>query len=432
MSGIIELISEYADKTEVRFHMPGHKGMATGCFLDPVYPYDVTELPVTDDLYALPRGGAFDKLCGRLSETFYSDFTLISAAGATLGIQTALLCAVRCGAGRFLFDRKSHISAIRAAALCGIDPDYSEFDDASSASYDAVFVTSPDYYGRMRDIVAIKKNYPGALIIVDNSHGSHLAFYGGGELHPNRLGADIVIDSVHKTLPALTGAALIHFNNGKITRGDALFSLRTFASTSPSFLIAASVEAMLDYMNANPNGMALLAERINNFGGSISSSPFYFSSSAPRDPFRICLSSGDENSVLFDADLLCDYLSSKHIVCEFSDRESVVLIPSVMNGDEDFAIAAAAINEYAASHKPEKTPRESGTYPKIVKAKELRQALLSAGEELTINDCSGRVAACPVYAYPPGIAAVPPGAVLTQECINYAVRHNIMKATVCK
>jgi arginine/lysine/ornithine decarboxylase len=105
----------------------------------------------------------------------------------------------------------------------------------------AVFLTSPDYFGALCDIWAIAKicREKNAALLVDNAHGAHLGLFSG--LHPMALGADACCDSLHKTLPALTGAALLHLRDEK-KAPLARRRMPLFGSTSPSYLIQLSAD----------------------------------------------------------------------------------------------------------------------------------------------------------------------------------------------
>jgi arginine/lysine/ornithine decarboxylase len=232
MGELSDTLDNYARQNPVRFHMPGNKGRISRFNFD--MSADVTELPFTDNLYN-PDGetGIIYRLEDKIAACFFPDtdcvHSVISCGGATLCIQGALLTLARLSRHnreKFLIcDRASHISLINALALLNITPLWicsgnacefiSRAEDYIKIYGNAVigaFVTSPDYYGKMKDIKAISglcKKYSVPLV-TDNSHGSHLAFHKDGELHPIKAGADISVDSVHKTLPALTGAAILH------------------------------------------------------------------------------------------------------------------------------------------------------------------------------------------------------------------------------
>ena len=191
------LIGEYANKNPVRFHMPGHKGK--------LYTHDVTELFFTDNLYSPSREiNLIYELEDRIAKCFFKEafvHSLISCSGATLCIQTAIYTLARlkndCEDLYIICDRASHISFINVISLLNITPlwvypneDFTEkinyfAQDKKTQDIIGVFVTSPDYFGRMKDIERISKECKKYSfdLVVDNSHGPHLAFYKNGFMH---------------------------------------------------------------------------------------------------------------------------------------------------------------------------------------------------------------------------------------------------------
>ncbi len=151
-----------------------------------------------------------------------------------------------------IMGRNCHVAAVHAAALLGLTPLWLWPDvpsgvgcfgrissKALQAALDAnekvsaVYITSPDYFGVLQDIEALAavcrgKNVP---LLVDNAHGAHLVFF--KDLHPLAQGADACCDSLHKTLPALTGTALLHLRE-KALKESARTMMAVFGSTSPS------------------------------------------------------------------------------------------------------------------------------------------------------------------------------------------------------
>jgi len=356
MGRLNDVIADYAKNNPVRFHMPGHKGKPEYA-LD--YSLDVTELYFTDNLYAPdPKINLIYDLEKRIAKCFFKDLdiaSLISCGGATLCIQAAVLALAESKkqAEYIVCDRASHISFVNVISLLGLKPLWvlpgEDFADklriyTKTADIAGVFVTSPDYYGAMKDVARISAvcKQRSLSLIVDNSHGSHLAFYGGGRLHPINLGADISIDSIHKTLPALTGAALLHSNKsiGGIKR-----CMNVFASTSPSFLILQSIEKTVDLLETRGREEhARLIGDILAFRKKAGGLGFMFDTGKFYDPYRIALNCGGAGEALY-----C-FLAGENIFCEFFTEDSVILIPSISNGPEDFDKLLCALRGYARNN----------------------------------------------------------------------------------
>ena len=412
--------------------MPGHKGRGAGALpFDMALPYDVTELDATDNLYAPAPDGVFRAELDFMRSVYGTAATIITAGGATAAICAAVACCARRSPGlSMLCDRKAHISVINALALTGVEPvwfDAGAVTDAkideftsnlSGAQYSAVFITSPDYYGTARDVASLAKLSAklGAPLIVDNSHGAHLFFHGDGTLHPLKQGAALVIDSLHKTLPALTGGALLHAADiyadddaqFDFTEAELLSALRLFTSTSPSYLISSSVCACVRELAESGNiAHAALLREVTSVRSRLAALGFTLDT-PDDDPFRICICYGDAQG-------LYDYLARNGVVCEFCDGHRVVLLTSIRNTHDDFAL----LTDLCAGYKPVAPENNSLSYEFYLpqRAITLREALLSRQERVPLATAFGRIAASPAAPYPPGITCIAPGEVYDEKVI---------------
>jgi len=375
MGKLNDIIGEYANKNPVRFHMPGHKGK--------IYTHDVTELFFTDNLYnPSSEINLIYELENRISKCFFDNpniYSLISCSGATLCIQTSILALIKLKQIKnkskdlyIICDRMSHISFINVISLLNITPlwIYPDEDFAEKINYFAqdknfqniigVFATSPDYFGNMKNIGQISKECKkhSLNLVVDDSHGSHLAFYKSGVFHPINLGADISIDSIHKTLPALTGASLLHADK-KFDKENVLRkSMQMLASTSPSYLILQSIETMVDLLEQTGiEEHERLINDINLFRQKSESLGFVFESDRLFDPYRIALNC--ENS----GEKLYYFLAERNIICEFFDKDSVIIIPSISNFSSDFEKLFEGLKEFSEVNKIIPVKSRKNTYP---------------------------------------------------------------------
>ncbi len=423
---VTRALNDYTARAKARFHMPGHKGRGAGLLpFDSALTFDVTELDLTDNLYSPSGGGIFRAELDFLRSLYGTAATVITAGGATSAVCAAFACCARRAPGLpVLCDRKAHISVINALALLGLEPvwfnagalardNIGELSEKyANMKFSAVFVTSPDYYGQARDISALVKlaETLGAPLVVDNSHGSHLLFYDGGRLHPLRQSAALVIDSIHKTLPALTGAALLHAARDTrfaFTEDELLSALRLFVSTSPSYLISSSACACLREMaergdHAHARLLALVIdarEKLLALGYTLELS---------YDPFRLCIS--DKK-----ARLLYDFLAERGIVCEFCDGRTVVLLTSVRNTAGDFELLLDACRHFSPT--PPK-PEKPYVFRLPMRALPIRDAMLAPQEHIPVTEANGRTAAAPAAPYPPGIPVIVPGEVFDSDVIS--------------
>ena len=445
MGRLSDILNNYAKQNPVRFHMPGNKGK-----INFNVSTDVTELFFTDNLYNPDADtGIIHELEDKIVKCFFPNanhiHSIISCGGATLCIQAAILSLLRfknnlsdCTQEKYLIcDRASHISLINTLALLNITPlwiysdDFIEFIEDYSKIYGneilGVFVTSPNYYGRIKDIKAISevcRKYS-LTLVADNSHGSHLAFYSSGELHPINAGADISVDSVHKTLPALTGAAVLHTNKKFDKEMLLRSSMRAFASTSPSFLILQSIEAMIEYLTAHGyDGHKVLLENINQFRNEAEKIGFafdYFST----EPYRIVLSAklSESSDNINSGKFLYDYICDKNICCEFYDSDSVILIPSILNTKNDFDVLLDALRQFAGKYKFYSQPSVKVTEANIstnpVVSINLSQALKLPRKKILTDNAINKISAEAVTVYPPGVPIILPGELIDENNINY-------------
>ena len=262
-----------------RFHTPGHKGRDCG-FLTPVTPWDFTEVRGADSLFE--ASGPIAETEARCTALYRTGGTFLSAGGSTLCIQ-AMLALVRPLGGKLLLGRNAHASAIKTMALLDLRPVWltqdlapdgfpapvtpaqAEAALAAGGDYAGVYVTSPDYFGRLTDIAGLAEvcHRYGVPLLVDNAHGAEL-FFTGENRHPMALGADLCCDSLHKTLPVLTGGALLHVGATPLAEkygfaGRAKEAMGLFGSTSTSYLILLSMDRLLPALE---NGeMAAAIER---------------------------------------------------------------------------------------------------------------------------------------------------------------------------
>lgn len=404
---IYNALVQYALNTKSRFHMPGHGGKGDMGFLSDVSRYDVTELSETDNL-ACPESVILE--AQRLAtKKFSSGFTIFSCGGATLCIQAALYAALKIRPinenSRLYCHRRVHKSVINAFFLLGIQPVWVDSIEKAAVPDCGIFVyTHTDYYGSVADSEKIKAlAQRGIVTVADNSHGSHLAFMNGGALHTTRMGVDFTVDSLHKTLPVLTGGACLHLKNpdhADICREG----MTLFGSTSPNYLIMASIDRAI--AAADEAVFQKTAEAVERLKKRF---PRYFSytSEGDRDPLRIVLRCCDPYE-------LYDVLYKSSVKCEFCDGSGVVLIPPYASEDKDLEPLEAVLKEYDPGvFKSESIPN----YPIPHCKMSIRDAVMSRRANIPITRSEGKISAREYSLYPPGIPLIVPGEVFTESMI---------------
>lgn len=231
--------------------MPGHKAGK----------WDITELAYSDNL-ASPHG-CIARAEQDIAQILGAYKSFILTDGSTSGVFSMLYAAKRLGVSKIAVGENSHKSVWNGCKLMGITPlvytqektenlpkqptmsalktDFAELLDAA----DALFITSPDYYGNVADLNEIRKycNEKGKLLLIDGAHGGHLHFekelYAGAH-------ADMWVDGVHKSLPSLTQGAVVSARNERFAEA-LLEGVLVFRTTSPSYPIMTSVEYAVKY-----------------------------------------------------------------------------------------------------------------------------------------------------------------------------------------
>ncbi len=263
MGELYRRLKTYSETDYYPYHMPGHKRRLCGELPQEIMEIDITEIEGFDNLHAPEE--IFRRLQEEAARMYGADESFYLINGSTSGILAAISAAVPRG-GRILMTRGAHKSAYHAVYLRNLTVSYlypemmEEYDIydavtpeqiaqtlAQGPAPDAVFLVSPTYEGRIADIETIAKlvHSKGIPLIVDEAHGAHLGLAEGFARNSCQCGADLVIHSVHKTLPALTQSALLHVNGTRIDRDRLRRFLHIYQSSSPSYILMAGIDNAL-------------------------------------------------------------------------------------------------------------------------------------------------------------------------------------------
>lgn len=272
---LIQRLQSYSESKDYPMHMPGHKRRGTlGVSLKDIYTVDITEIPGFDDLHH-PEGILRESL--DMTRLYYGSYeSFYSVNGSTACILAALGAAAGKG-GRVIVASNRHWSVDNGAeifdldmtllnpeqldelGICGgikaesLEQIFVESSCGDRKEIKAVLVVSPTYEGVVSDIEALAEvsHRYGALLIVDEAHGAHFHYSDAFPVPAGRLGADIVIESVHKTLPSMTQTALLHLmKHDDEIKVRLKHYLDIFISSSPSYVLMASIDQCVRYMNS--------------------------------------------------------------------------------------------------------------------------------------------------------------------------------------
>jgi len=412
---IVDFLKEYSSKNTCRFHMPGHKGKARLGMEN----WDITEVSGADSLYE--AGGIIAQSEANASSLFGSGASFYSTEGSSQCIRAMLYLIMQCRdsdtAPLILAARNVHKAFIYAAALLDIRVQWMWAEESSSVcscpisaaelekTLDsmeekpaAVYITSPDYLGHMADVAALAEicHRHGCLLAVDNAHGAYLHFM--AELqHPLDLGADICCDSAHKTLPVLTGGAYLHISRNLPSSyaARAKNALALFGSTSPSYLIMASLDACNTYLfGAFPTALAEFSEKLKTVKNRISQHGWRVEES---DALRLTLNApGIE---------LAELLRERGIEPEYADNDYLVFMLTPENTEDELAYLESVL----LSMEPVLKEKHYFEFPVSKSCLSIREAVMAETEIIPVSEALGRICALPMVSCPPAIPIVVSG-----------------------
>lgn len=433
---IYDFLKNYSSSGTLRCHMPGHKGM------DGELPYDldITEIKGADSLFE--ADGIILRAEKNTSSLYGTAASFFSAGGSTLCIQ-AMLAAMKFQGRTVVAVRNVHRAFLNGAALLDVDvrwilPDYTDGilsgrispEDVEKALISAdkpcLYVTSPDYTGRLADIPALAeicRKYD-APLLVDNAHGAHLRFF-PESLHPISLGADICCDSAHKMLPALTGAAFLH-TSSKEYGGILRQCMSLFASTSPSYLIMCSLDLCNKYLAEKISGdIEAGLEHLKKLRSRFFNRLFL----AESEPFHITIQAAESG---YDGNELAELLRKNGVECEYADWGIVILLMSPVNTEDDFRQLGDALEN--ALNKAEKRQRRLIRTPFVLpeRAMSVREAVFSPSEEIPVDEAEGRICGAVKVPCPPAVPIAASGEIIDRSCINIFKTYGISSVIVVK
>ncbi|NMS90419.1 aminotransferase class I/II-fold pyridoxal phosphate-dependent enzyme [Clostridioides difficile] len=437
---IINELSKIVDEEVISFHMPGHKKgsiyekLGYKNALENLYKMDTTEILGTDNLHS-PEG-IIKRSQEEASRVFKSDYTYYLVNGSSCGIQSAIM-SVCTPKSKIIVNRDCHQSVINACILGDIDIEYISCEisedtnvlkgisinnviDVIDKNLDAkaVLLTYPTYYGMTYDLEHIC-NYAHnkkMVVIIDEAHGAHL---GLSEKLPKTAleqGADIVVQSTHKTLPSFTQSSMIHTKGNRIDIDKLLNMLRITESSSPSYLLLSSLELAVDiYKNKGQELMKELLNKIRVFKDNINENIEIYDT---NDKTKIFISSKNIGITGYELE---NILRNKHnIQVELSNYYGVLLICTIGNSTKDFNSLETALNNIVKKDF-KFTKLENKKYPTIIPKKILtpREAFYKTKKSVKIYDSIGKVCGECIVPYPPGISIISPGEIISKEIIDY-------------
>lgn len=409
------------------FHMPGHKNIFPqlfGCF-------DPTELPGLDNLHS-PQD-VLSRVQDRVADIYQVARTYFLVNGSSVGIMAAINCVLRPG-DKILVPRSCHKSILAGLIHSGAMPVWleQEYDSGlkhwlppSKAQVEGLIGTNriraalfatPDYFGLVPDIRALVQicHQAGVIVIADEAHGAHLKFGPGLGLPLSAVSAqcDIIVQSPHKTLPALTQAAWLHLNNQGMSQA-LQESLNLFHTTSPSYLLLSSLDYAAGF--AQVRGYALLrrlkllAKMLELRSRQLNLAVFPKDSNRDWTKFTLAYRAGMEAD-LHRAGIFPELIQGGKILF-------MLTLADAINPAGVYALYR--LLPCLAELVTEEDPQTVMLPPAPIQEYTPREAWLQTGQRVSVGKALGRISRQIIAPYPPGTMVIAPGQRLTSEHIDY-------------
>ncbi len=466
---LLDALRDRTNHPHSPFYAPGHKGgqgisgPLVEFFGAAVFQADLPELPELDNLFN-PEG-VIAEAQNLAAEAFGAEHTWFLANGSTCGIIAAIVAT--CGPGdKIILPRNIHSSAISGLILSGampifVNPEYdSDWDIAHCITPEsaaaalkqhpdakAVMVVYPTYHGVCGDLRAIAKitNQYNIPLLVDEAHGAHFNF------HPNlpeaalSVGADLTVQSIHKTLGAMTQASMLHVKGSRVDIQKLNRALQLVQSTSPSYILLASLDAARQQMALHGQQLMtetlLLAEKARSqlslIPGLSILEPLNIPGFTDLDRTRLTIKVSDLGITGFAADEILH--SQLGVTAELPMPQHLTFIISLGNTESDIDNLVKGFTFLAGRKKEQELPSNGGksgrknkedfSEPPLPHSPPLprflppplspRDAFFSPSETVAADKAVDRLSAELICPYPPGIPVLMPGEIITPKALEY-------------
>lgn len=437
---LLDRLNEYAAQDYVPMHMPGAKRNTELFAVENPYGLDITEIDGFDNMHH--ADGIISDAFERCARTFGAEESLYLVNGSSAGILAAICGATRKG-DKVIVARNCHVSVYNALYLNELSPIYvypeyidenagicagitaAQVENVFENGVKAVIITSPTYEGMVSDITAIAEfaHKNGAVLIADEAHGAHFNFDMAFPESAVKCGADLVVQSLHKTLPSFTQTAVLHMCGSLVDRKRVKMYWDMYQSTSPSYILMAGIDRCVTILNESGKGLfETYVKRLKKLRDRL----------ARLKNFRL-LDTDDISKLVILADdgrKLYDVLLHKyHIQLEMPSIKYVIAMTSV--GDKEqyydrFAEAMEQIDKVwnddsqdnGSQADDRKICGESGKEVSAKSAVSIYEAVNSEAELVALNMAEGRIAAQKVCFYPPGVPLIVQGEIISKEHIQ--------------
>jgi lysine decarboxylase len=440
---LLDAYLSYFEGALTPFTIPGHKQRASridqglGAVVDADIPLygGLDEIKLTNQVLKESEALA--------AQLWGADFARFSTGGSTHANQAVILALGKPG-DKVALSRTAHRSVLSALVLAGLEPIWltpeidastgvplgiplSELERAIAEKPIALLLTEPGYLGTISDLAPlIKKAHERSIpVIVDAAWGAHFGFHPDLPKHVMQLGADALITSVHKALPGYSASALLLARTNLLKADRLEQSFETTHTTSPAGAPLASIDAVRALLQSRgPDLLGALLANIAKFKVAVQSNfdlPIFLNASdfpAGRfDPAKVVLRANQLGASGVEIESL---LIEAGIRVEMADRDTLVFLATLADTEEDFTKLAQTLigilKSVADTPRPSATALSWSVIPQV--SISMRDAYFADTELVGAANAIGRVSADLIAPYPPGVAVIAPGELLTEEIVS--------------
>ncbi|MGN0772016.1 MAG: aminotransferase class I/II-fold pyridoxal phosphate-dependent enzyme [Christensenellales bacterium] len=404
---LLQAAAKYVDDTKMRFHIPGHSGELDGGIWDSCS-YDLTEVDGLDNL--LNPQGAIADLQRLLAQSYNVKASLVVTTGSTTSILASL------GAVAHFGKKVAVLGDMHKSFWNGVmlhDLQAESFDDVedlkqylSKTQYvSAICTTSPDYFGRCKDLATLRKiaDEYGIKLWVDSAHGAHFTF---SKVLPQSADeySHICVHSMHKTMPCYGGASVLNVSDADMI-DIATYYRNMFHTSSPSYLTMSSMEwAVEEFIAHGEEYYNNIVNTIDSFGGRMGQ----WNIEKTDDPSRLVLYLQD-----VDAAYTADWLAKHGAVVEMTRLDRMVLIVTPYNYRK--------LNEFASLLC--KAPVKTAEPVQGLSVRHKKATLCGSVEFVDVDMALGKVCASEIGIYPPGLPVIVAGEIFDDETVEFIKAH---------
>lgn len=456
MEYLYSKLIQYSSSDYYGFHMPGHKRSSALTGTELPYKIDITEIEGFDDLHHAK--GILREAQERAAKVYQAEETHYLINGSTAGLLSAVFGCTRRG-DRILMARNCHKSVYNAVFLNGLRPVYIYPEEVQGTEMNgeiaqrqvdqllndypdvrAVVITSPTYDGVVSDVRKIaetvhKRNIP---LILDEAHGAHLGFHPYFPENGNQCGADLVIHSLHKTLPALTQTALLHMNGDIVNRSQVRKYLHMLQSSSPSYVLMAGMDECIRMLEERGEEVfAQYSVLLDHARKRLQELRYMELMRTERyDPSKLVISVkdtvlADSGEIFTGRDLYRWLLDNYHLQAEMAAGFYVIFMTSPADMPEGMERLISALYEIDQKLVINKSDERKSACPEIPDIRETaisQEAVYSScdaeekraeGSETVLwSEAEGRISLEYTYLYPPGIPLIVPGERISGQTVK--------------